>query len=141
MARSMTSRLSAGHGRARRTDDRGFSLVESVTAFTIFMIVASAATWWLVKTVQLTGLTRDRVTAANLATQQLEKLRGESNAGQSLDSGAKSVVVHGGTFTVTTSLTPGSTATCATGSSRQVSISVTWPAATTPVRYDSVLAC
>lgn len=141
MARSMTSRLSAGHRRARTTEDAGFTLLESLAAFTIFIVVASAATWWLIKTVQLTGQTRDRVTAADLATQQLEKLRGESNAGQSLDSALKSVVVHNVTFSVTTSLNPGSTATCATGASRQVSVSVTWPAATTPVRYDSVLAC
>lgn len=141
MARSVTTRLSAGHGHARTSTDSGFTILESLAAFTIFIIVASAATWWLIKTVQLTGETRDKVTAADLATQQLERLRGESNAGQSLNSDARSVVVHNVTFSVTTLLNPGSTDPCATGASRQVTVSVSWPAATAPIRYESVLAC
>lgn len=140
MARSMTSRSSAGHGRACHPD-AGFTLAESIVAFGIFIVISTAALWWLIDTVKLTGQNRDRITASALANQKLEKLRGESNAGQSLDSGTTPVTVHGITYTVTTSLTPGSTDNCDTGSSRQVSVSVTWSGASAPIRYDSVLAC
>lgn len=141
MARSMTSRSSAGHGRTCRPDDAGFTLVESIVAFAIFIVISTAALWWLIDTVKLTGENRDRITASALANQQLEKVRNESNGGQVLDSGSNPVTVHGITYTVKTTLNPISTAPCDTGSSRQLTVSVTWSGASTPIRYDSVLAC
>jgi Tfp pilus assembly protein PilV len=89
MARSTTTRSSAGFGSAgsgtRCDDDAGFTLAEAIVAFTLFLILVTSATWWLVKTVQLTTTNRDKVAAANLATQEIERLRSEANGSQQLD--------------------------------------------------------
>jgi Tfp pilus assembly protein PilV len=146
MARSMTSRSSAGFGFAgfgawlgrRCDDDAGFTLAEAIVAFTLFLVLVTSATWWLVKTVQLTTANRDKVAAANLATQEIERLRSEANSGQQLDLTAHAVTLHNTDYTVTPVFNP--TGSCATGSSRTVSVTVSWSGAN-PIRYDSVLAC
>lgn len=169
MARSMTVRFSAalghlwghlgGHLRRRTRGEDGFTLVESLVTLTIFMIISLSAIWGLIKIVQITGITTDRVTATNLATQELERMRDQSNAGQQVDSAEKctpvsncQVTLHGTTFTVTPSLNPdphviGSTTCSSTDSTanvaeRQISVVVSWGG--TPsrsVRLDSVLTC
>lgn len=148
MARCTTTRSAAGHGlsairRASETRDgeAGFSLIESVVALTIFAVVAASATLWLVKTIQLTSTNRGRNAAIAIAGQQLEKIREERNSGRELDSGTAAVALQSASYTVTTTLNPAFNADCATGSTREVSVSVTWPGATIPIRVDSELAC
>lgn len=144
MARSKTAKSSPGHRRfpgLAGGDDHGFSLVEVLVALTLFMIVSAAAIWWLVETIKLTGTIRDRVAASNVATQELEKIRAERNSGQQLDSGTISVNLHDVTFSVQSVLNPSGAATCATGSSRQVTVVVTWPNSSSGVRLTSELAC
>lgn len=138
MARSATARSAAGHG---LSDDAGFTLVETVVAFTIFMILVGSATFWLVKTIQLTGTTRNRVAAANLAAQEVETIRGAHNNGKQLDATTHDVKLHNTTFTVTPALSPGADDDCPTGSTRRVTVTVTWNGSAKPVRYASVLAC
>jgi Tfp pilus assembly protein PilV len=146
MARSMTTRSSAGFGfaafgaRLRRgsAEDAGFTLAEAIVAFTLFLVLVTSATWWLVKTVQLTTTNRDKVAAANLATQEIEKLRSEANGSQQLDATVHNVTLHNTNYTVTPVFTPAGS--CATGASRSVSVTVSWPGGS-PIRYDSVLAC
>lgn len=141
MARSLTARFAAGHGFSRPAGDGGFTLVETLVAFTVFMVVVGSASFWLVKTIQLTTRTRSSVVAANLAAQELEKIRSEHNTAEQLDSTAQTVVLQNTTFTVTPSLNPSLSGTCTTGSTRQVTVTVTWNGATKPVSYASVLAC
>lgn len=145
MARCATTRSAAGRGvsvlRARCADDRGFTLVESVVALTIFAVVAASATAWLVKTIQLTSTNRGRNAAIAIAGQQLEKIREERNSGRQLDSGTTAVTLQSASYTVTTTLNPAYNASCATGATRTVSVSVTWPGNSQPVRVDSELAC
>jgi type II secretory pathway pseudopilin PulG len=138
MARIATARSAAGH---RFVGDNGFSLVESVVALTLFIVLAGAATAWLITTIHLTSLTRNRLEASSLATQELEKIREERNVGQVLDSGVRVVTFHNVAFNVNATLNPGTSGSCATGQSRQVSVVVSWTGATAPVRVDSVLAC
>jgi prepilin-type N-terminal cleavage/methylation domain-containing protein len=143
MARSKTAQSSAGYRFARSVlrRDGGFTLVEVLVAMTLFMIVSGAAIWWLVETMKLTGTVRDQVTASNLASQELEKIRAERNAGQQLDSGVSSVTLHNMTFSVKSLLNPSSKSTCATGSSRQVTVVVSWPSSASAVSLTSELAC
>lgn len=145
MARCATTLSAAGRGvsafRARAGDDRGFSLVESVVALTLFAVVAASATAWLVKTIQLTSANRGRNTAIAVAGQQLERVREERNSGRQLDAGTTAVTLQSATYTVTTTLYPAYNAACQTGSTREVSVSVTWPGNIQPVRVDSELAC
>src|SRR5689334_24384006 len=101
MARSTTTRSSAGFGSARFVarfrhddDDAGFTLAEAIVSFTLFLILVTSATWWLVKTVQLTTTNRDKVAAANLATQEIERLRSEANGSQQLDATSHIVTLH-----------------------------------------------
>ena len=145
MARSTTTRSSAGFGsagfdtRLRRADeDAGFTLAEAIVAFTLFLILVTSATWWLVKTVQLTTTNRDKVAAANLATQEIERLRSEANGSQQLDATVHTVTLHNTDYTVTPVFTP--SGSCATGATRTISVTVNWPGGSS-IRYDSVLAC
>jgi prepilin-type N-terminal cleavage/methylation domain-containing protein len=143
MARTMTARSSAGHGLTRMmADDSGFTLAEVLVSLGLFVVISVTATYGLITTLKLTDVTKDRVVAANLATQELERLRSQNAANAQLDSTARTVTLRGQSFTVTPSLTPAATANCATGSSRKVSVIVTWnsnPARS--ARYDSVLSC
>jgi Tfp pilus assembly protein PilV len=143
MARSMTSRSSAGRRcvRAVAADDAGFTLAEVLVSLGLFMVISLTALYGLVTTLKLTNVTKDRVAAAQLATQELERLRSQNTKFQ-LDSTARTVTLHGIPFTVTPSLTPAANGNCPTGSSRKVTVIVTWNS--TPARsarYDSVLSC
>lgn len=143
MPRSTTGRSSTGRWRARlATEDGGFTLAEVIVALGLFTVMATTATWGLVTTLQLTNVTKDRVAAANLAAQELERLRSENANVEQLDSTPQTVTLHGLRFTVTPKLNPAAAVDCAPGSTRQVSVVVSWnsnPART--ARYDSVLAC
>jgi Tfp pilus assembly protein PilV len=141
MARSKTTRSSAGLGRVS-DDDSGFTLMEALVSFVLFTIMATTATWGLLNLIKLTGVTTNRTTAANLATQELERMRFESNTGHEVDSVPQTVKLHGITYTVTPSASPAASDPCSTGSSRKISVIVTWNS--TPARsarYDSELAC
>jgi Tfp pilus assembly protein PilV len=146
MARSKTTRSSAAFGFAafgdrvgrRSGEDAGFTLAEAIVAFTLFLVLVTSATWWLVKTVQLTTTNRDKVAAANLATQEIERLRGEANLIQQLDATTHVVTLHNTDYTVSPVFTPAGS--CAIGATRAVTVTVSWPGGN-PVRYDSVLAC
>lgn len=143
MTRATAVRSATGRRLARlASDDGGFTLAEVVVAIGVFTVMATTATYGLVTTLQLTNVTKDRVAAANLASQELERLRSENTTTQQLDSSPRTVTLHGLRFTVTPGLNPAAAVECDPGGTRQVSVVVTWnsnPPRT--ARYDSVLAC
>jgi prepilin-type N-terminal cleavage/methylation domain-containing protein len=143
MARSMTARSSAGRRLSEVVaDDSGFTLAEVLVSLGLFVVISVTAMYGLITTLKLTNVTKDRVAAANLATQELERLRSQNETDAQLDSTVRTVTLRGIAFTVTPSLSPAANADCAPGSARSVSVVVTWnsnPARN--ARYDSVLSC
>ena len=141
MARSTTTRSAAGLGcaRTKADDDAGFSLVEALVSFTLFIIISGFATLALVNLIQVTSVSRDRTAASNLAAQEIEKMRSQSFTGHQVDSAAFTVSEHNVTFTVTPTANPAISTACATGSKRQVSVVVSWSAMakTRSTRYDA----
>src|SRR5882762_5123380 len=61
-------------GRSRR--DKGFTLVESMVAMGILAVIATAAAAMLMHALGVTGSDRQRVRAASLAAQEIERVRG-----------------------------------------------------------------
>lgn len=135
---------SAGFGRFRgaASDDSGFSLLESVIAFGIFMIVLVSVSSMLVSAGRLTTTTRDRTAAANLAAEQIELMREQNANGQGVNTGGP-ILLRGITYTVAVSAFPAFNGACASGSSRQVSVTVSWNGGDGQhaTRDDTVIAC
>lgn len=122
-------------------DDEGFTLAEVIVSIALFTVMSVAATTSLVTVVKLTNRNENRVLAANLAREQVENLRlANTTAAAVLDEGSHDVQLKSKTFTVTTTLDPVAAATCAAGSSRRTTVTVS-TAGQQLVRYDAVLAC
>ena len=122
-------------------DDEGFTLAEVIVSIALFTVMSVAATTSLVTIVKLTNRNENRVLAANLAREQVENLRlANTTAAAVLDEGSHNVQLKSKTFTVTTALNPVAAATCAAGSSRSTTVTVS-TAGQQLVRYDAVLAC
>jgi prepilin-type N-terminal cleavage/methylation domain-containing protein len=147
MTRSMTARSWAGPADSRSVDalladDEGFTLAEVLVAIALFVIVSVASMTALYTLVKSTAITRNRVSAANLARQEIERLRGQNLNAAALDSTAIPVTLKGTAFTITPTMTPTATGTCAPGASRQVTVRVSWNnSGNRSVRYDTVLSC
>lgn len=123
-------------------DDDGFTLVEVLVAMTLFVIISVSALASLITLEQVTNMTQKRVTASNLARQEIERLRGENLSVSQLDAAATYPSVGGTKYTITPTMAPGATVTCTAGSSRQVTVVVSWNASgARSVRYDTVLSC
>jgi len=129
--------------RVRQDDpDAGFTIAEVVVSIALFVIISVAVTSALLTLVKYTGVTQNRVAAANLARQEIEQLRGQNSTMEALDSGPSSVTLQGTTFTVTPLLSPAANASCAPGASRNATVTVSWPhSGSRTVRYDTVLSC
>jgi prepilin-type N-terminal cleavage/methylation domain-containing protein len=147
----MTARSWAGHADSRwvdaqgtaAADDEGFTLVEVLVSITIFVVVSVASMTALYTLVKSTSITQNRVAAASLARQEIERLRGQNLTAAQLDAAAiRSSSVHGTTFTITPTMAPAATATCTAGAKRQVTVVVSWNnSGSRSVRYDTVLSC
>ncbi|HEY2296585.1 MAG TPA: hypothetical protein VGH43_02555 [Jatrophihabitans sp.] len=131
MARSTTSRSSAGRG---VSEDGGFTLLESVVALTMFIIVLTFGALGVTETIRLTGTTSAKVSAANIATEELERLRFNNLTGHGVQLLPPDQTIPNG-YTVTNSL-----GTCTNGS-ETLTVSVAWGDGTHSVVYDSELAC
>ncbi len=142
-----------------RPADDGFTIVEVLVAITVLVIAMLGAALLFENAIIASGNTRNRVIAANLATQQLETVRGtaaDPTKFTSIPQGQSVIttpdqLVNGIQFTVTQDVqfvgqssstsscdTPGST----TGQIMQVSETVTWPdmSGTAPVQNVTTLA-
>ena len=63
-------------GRSRDRRDQGFTLMETVVAIAVFAVIASAALAMLIHALGTQGDDRQRVPAASLAAQEIERVRG-----------------------------------------------------------------
>jgi prepilin-type N-terminal cleavage/methylation domain-containing protein len=128
--------------------DAGFTMVEVLTAMTVFTIVVTVTLGLILKTAEVTGSNSRRVVAAGLANRQIESAR--SLLATEIPNGAqtRNETVGGVTYTVTQTanyLAPDASTSVCTGSGSQlayklVTVTVTWPAMgrTTPVRADTL---
>lgn len=132
MARSMTHRSSTGHGSSR--DDAGFTLLESVVALTMFVIVLTFGAIGISQTIRLTGVTSAKVGAANIATGEIERLRLANLTGHALVLTPPAGSIPS-TFQVTDT-----TGTCSSGV-LPLTVAVTWGSGARSVVYNSELAC
>ena len=125
-----------------RTGEEGFTLAEVIVSIALFTVISFSVMFALVTLVKFTGVTQNRVAAANLARQEIEKLRGQNSTLSQLDVSASTVSLKGITYTVTPVMTPAANATCAAGAFRNVTVNVTWNnSGSRSVRYDTVLSC
>ena len=136
MARSKTIRSLAGHGSShfhRGTDD-GFTLAESIVALTLFVIVLTFGAIGITQTIQLTGVTSSKVAAANIANQEIERLRLANLTGHDPVLTPPSGSIPSG-YQVTE--TAGD---CVTGA-KTLTVVVSWGDGSRTITYDSELAC
>ena len=124
------------------TGEDGFTLAEVIVSIALFTIISFSVMFALVTLVKYTAVTQNRVAAANLARQEIEKLRGENGTLSQLDLTASTITLKGVSYTVTPVLSPAGNVTCAAGASRNATVTVTWnDSGTRSVRYDTVLSC
>jgi Tfp pilus assembly protein PilV len=145
--------------RSRPADDGtagGFTIVEVLVAITVLVVAMIGAALLFENAILASGNTRNRVVAANLATAQMETVRGQASDPTQFTAIAQgqtvtTPVVNGITYTVTQdvqfvgqSSTTSScdTPTAASGQIMQVSEEVSWNdmAGTAPVRSVSTLS-
>jgi type II secretory pathway pseudopilin PulG len=125
-----------------RTGEEGFTLAEVIVSIGLFTVISFAVMFALVTLVKYTGVTQNRVAAANLARQEVEKLRGQNSTLSQLDVSASTISLKGTTYTVTPIMSPAANAPCNPGAARNVTVRVTWNnSGNRTVRYDTVLSC
>lgn len=140
--------------RVDRSDDRGFTTLEALVAFTLLATVAAASVTATVSATKSSKSSTDRVTAANLAQRDLQSARALRFPSYPTASGPTAVPVNGTTYTVTRSVTTKLSDGTAIGACPAkpnfttrpymiVTTSVTWQPATTAntVTMATELAC
>lgn len=127
--------------------DEGFTIMEVVVATVIFALAATVLAGLFVSTLSLSQKNTQRTTAANLATQQMEKLRA-MDATQIPDGKTTigPITVGGTSYTLTQYAelkTQDGTACVGSGTdltAKQITLYVTWPnmGSVQPVRSDTI---
>jgi prepilin-type N-terminal cleavage/methylation domain-containing protein len=103
---------SSGRAAKRGRRDRGFTLVESMVAMGVLAVIATAAAAMLIHALGVTGSDRQRVRAASVAAQEVERIRGlmQSNPSAITTDAARTVATISPTlFTVTSDVANGGT--------------------------------
>ncbi len=136
--------------RVTRDGDDGFTLVEVIVAFVIFMVVAGGATFTVLGGLQSSRATHSQVSGTNVAQQEIERARSMPRASLTATPTATTTTVLGSekyTSTRTISYLPNG-ASCPTGIATDaphkiaVTVTVTWPSSKgKTIRMDTVLAC
>lgn len=146
---------STARGRRRASsgaqdDDAGFALIEVIVAIGVLLLMSTAVVAGLTTSTRVSGVSRDRVAAANLAQETLERLR-VLDVNTIPDIAPETVVAVGGrAFRVLTSAAwvpaPSTGDRCIGAASGQnaykkVSVQVSWDTMGTasPVRTDTLL--
>src|SRR6185437_4521042 len=68
-----------------QADDEGFTLAEVIVSIALFTVISFSVMLALITLVKYTGVTQNRVAAANIARQEVERLRGENSTLSLLD--------------------------------------------------------
>jgi len=137
-----SDRGNAAAGEQGSTGEQGFTLAEVIVSIALFTVISFSVMFALVTLVKYTAVTQNRVAAANLARQEVEKLRGENSTLSQLDLTAATITLKGVNYTVRPVLSPAGNVTCAAGASRNATVTVTWnDSGSRSVRYDTVLSC
>lgn len=149
----------------RRCADDGFSLIEVVVAFLLFMIVSASATVAIANATKTASTTDSRVVATNVAQQLIQRDRAVPVAGltSTMNVSPTPTAVGNATYTVaqsaclaTAASTAAGTALCNTGQSAcptpaarvsgtqyllNINVNVTLPDGQRVVRENTVLSC
>jgi len=124
---------------AVRDDESGFTLAEALVSIALFTVVAICSTVAIVNIVRVTNVSKSKVAATNLARQEIERLRLQNSTGRQLVSGPP---VDTSPFVVTTTMSPAATTDCAVGSSRAITVTVSWKSdGSHAIRFDTAVAC
>ena len=119
--------------------DAGFSLVESVVAMVLFMIMSAAGITAVIAGQNATQASRTRVAQTNIARGDLNQARAQptpSPTTYTATAGANAYVV---TRNVQVLPTPSSSGACPTGSLRRIDVTVRW--STRSVNMTTAVAC
>ena len=84
----------------KRRRERGVSLLEMLTAMTLFALVASGIAALATQSMVRTGQNRHATAAALLAQRELERIRALPYASVSASGGSSSAIVQGQNFTI-----------------------------------------
>ncbi len=124
------------------TTDRGFTVIEALVSFVLLALVGASATSAIVATMRTSNTTRDRVTAANIAQQDIQDARSLRYPNYPAGVAAHTVTVGNKSFTVSRSVTTPCPATWIPDSPpMQVVTTVTWRDGKTPVTIGTEIAC
>ena len=122
--------------------DGGFTMIETIVALTIFVVISVAATAAVVAGTNAAKTSRNRVTGTNVVQSDLEQARTlptpASTAYVTAPAGASDT--YSVSRTVTMPSPSGGTA-CPAGSLIKISSVVSWSGGGQTVRADTVLAC
>jgi prepilin-type N-terminal cleavage/methylation domain-containing protein len=142
----VNERLSA----TRRAADEGFTLIEVIVALLVFAIISTGILAGLTTVVQMTADNRARVTAANLASQELDTVRAISDTYTVETAPTRDIPVDGRTYRLTRTVTwvssAGSSVSCNSATNLfllHVNVRVVWGnmLSTDPgVQDDTILA-
>jgi prepilin-type N-terminal cleavage/methylation domain-containing protein len=134
----------------RTAGDEGFTLIEVIVALLVFAIISTGIVAGMTTIVQMTGDNRARVTAANLASQELDTVRAISDTYTVASAPARTIPVDGRTYTLTRTVTwvssTGTSVSCNSSTNLfllHVNVRVTWAAmlaSGNSVQDDTILA-
>jgi prepilin-type N-terminal cleavage/methylation domain-containing protein len=130
--------------------DDGFTLIEVIVALLVFAIISTGVLAGMTTIVRMTADNRARVTAANLASQELDTTRAIADTYTVQSAPSREVRVDGRVFHLTRTVTwissTGSSVSCNSSTNLfllHVNVRVTWDgmvATTTGVQDDTILA-
>jgi prepilin-type N-terminal cleavage/methylation domain-containing protein len=135
---------------ARRTADAGFTLIEVVVALLVFAVVSTGIVAGMTTILRMTGDNRARITAANLASQELDTVRSITDTYSIKSVPTRDVPVDGRNYHVTRTASwvssAGADITCSSATNLfylRVNVRVTWDgmlSRTSGVQDDTILA-